>query len=262
MPPRWLAAANGRAATHTPDPAAARPRGELPRWTVRSTRPVRGSMRSSVASNSSLTHSASLAATMPLGPSPTPMVAVTVPVAGSSFETVRSSELATHTAARGDRDARRPGTDGHRAARLAGGRVDPLDRAVLAVGDPDGAGPGRDAVRAPADLEPLFVTSPVAGSIRSTVSSPSLATHTPLGPLAMATGRLPTWIVSTALLAAVLIRDTVPSPLLVTHTSGPVTATALGAEPTGICCTTAWVAGLIRASVPSVLSTAQTDPSP
>lgn len=62
------------------------------------TRVVCGSMRSSVASNSSLTQPPSLAATMPVGPSPTPMVAVTVPVAGSSFETVRSSELATHTA--------------------------------------------------------------------------------------------------------------------------------------------------------------------
>ena len=52
VPPRWLAAANGRAATHTPDPAAAMPRGELPtRWTWL-TWPVCGSMRSSVASNS------------------------------------------------------------------------------------------------------------------------------------------------------------------------------------------------------------------
>src|SRR6476469_357360 len=103
---------------------------------------------------------------------------------------------------------------------------------------------------------------PVAGSIRSTVPSPWLATHTPLGPLAMATGRLPTWIVSTVLLTTVLTRDTVPSPLLATHASGPVTATALGADPTGICCSTAWVAGSIRASAPPALSTAQTDPAP
>jgi hypothetical protein len=51
----------------------------------------------------------------------------------------------------------------------------------------------------------------------------------------MATGRLPTGIVSTALLVTVLTRDTVPSPLLVTQASGPVIATALGADPTGIC---------------------------
>ena len=104
---------------------------------------------------------------------------------------------------------------------------------------------------------------PVAGSIWFTVSSPSLATHTPLGPLAMATGRLPTGIVLTTRSAAALIRDTVPSPLLATHTlPSRVVATAVGAEPTGICWITAWVAGLIRDSVPSVLSTAQTEPSP
>ncbi len=76
-----------------------------------------------------------------------------------------------------------------------------------------------DAVRQPADLDRLFVTVPLTGSIRSTVLSPWLATHTPLGPLAMATGMLPTGILSTTALAAVLIRDTVASPLLVTHTS-------------------------------------------
>ena len=78
----------------------------------------------------------------------------------------------------------------------------------------------------PPTWTPFLVTVPVAGSIRSTVSSPSLATHTPLGPLAMATGTLPTGIVCTTVLAAALIRDTVPSPLLVTHTSSPVTVTA------------------------------------
>ena len=109
---------------------------------------------------------------------------------------------------------------------------------------------------------PRFVTSPVTASIRSTVPSPWLATQTPLRPAAMATGKLPTWIVSTTLLVTVLTRDTVPSKLLVTHASGPVTVTALGADPTGICCTTAWVAGSIRASAPPALSTAQSDPSP
>ena len=38
VPPRWLAAGNGRAATHTPDPATAMPRGELPRRTALTTR--------------------------------------------------------------------------------------------------------------------------------------------------------------------------------------------------------------------------------
>ena len=34
VPPRWLAAGNGRAATHTPDPATTMPRGELPKRTA------------------------------------------------------------------------------------------------------------------------------------------------------------------------------------------------------------------------------------
>ena len=154
------------------------------------------------------------------------MVAVTLPVAGSSLGDGEIERVGHPHRAGGDRDALGPGTDGYRAAGLAGGRVDPLDRAVLAVGDPDGVRADRDAVRAPADLDTVFVTLPVAGSIRSTVSSPSLATHTPLGPLAMATGRLPTGIVCTTRSAAALIRDTVPSPLLATHTSPPVTVTA------------------------------------
>jgi hypothetical protein len=80
-----------------------------------------------------------------------------------------------------------------------------------------------------------------------------LATHTPLGPLAMAAGSLPTGIGCTTRSAAALIWDTVPSPLLATHTSSPVTVTALGAEPTWIGAMMAWVAGLIRARVPVVL---------
>ena len=84
----------------------------------------------------------------------------------------------------------------------------------------------------------------------------------PLGPLAMASGMLPTVIFCTTALAAALIRVTVPSPLLVTHTSPPVRATAAGLTPTGICCITAWVAGSIRDTVPPVPFTAQTEPSP
>ena len=84
----------------------------------------------------------------------------------------------------------------------------------------------------------------------------------PLGPLAMASGTLPTAIVCTTAPAAALIRVTVPSPLLATHTSPPATVTAAGSVPTGICWTTAWVAGLIRDTVPPVPSTAQTEPSP
>ena len=100
VPPRWLAAANARAATQTPDPAMARPCGELSRKVLLTTWPVCGSMRVSVASNSSLTQTPPGPAAMAWGPSPTPMVAVTRPVAGSSLDTVRSSEFATHTAAR------------------------------------------------------------------------------------------------------------------------------------------------------------------
>src|SRR5262249_6468379 len=107
-----------------------------------------------------------------------------------------------------------------------------------------------------------LVTSPVRGSIWSTVLSPLLATHTPLGPLAMATGTLPTGMVCTTVLVVVLIRDTVASPLLVTHASWPVTVTADGSAPTGTCCTTAWVAGCTGHRVPLALSAAQTAPCP
>src|SRR6185312_4299723 len=99
VPPRWPAAANGRAATQTPDPAATILSGVLPTEMTRLTRLVSGSIRCSVALNSPLTHTPSLAAAIAPGPSPTPMVAVTLPVTGSSLDTVRSSELATHTAA-------------------------------------------------------------------------------------------------------------------------------------------------------------------
>jgi len=105
------------------------------------------------------------------------------------------------------------------------------------------------------------VTYVISGAVTEGAIVQPPAAHTAPLPAAMATGRLPTWIVSTTLSVTVLTRDTVPSPLLVTHASGPVTATALGADPTGICCT-AWVAGSIRASVPSALSTAHTEPSP
>src|SRR6516165_11684546 len=99
VPPRWLAAANAPAAAQAPDPAIARPRGELPRKVLLTTWPVAGSMRASVASNSSPTQIPPGPAAIARGPSPTPIVAVTRPVAGSSLDTVRSSEFATHTAA-------------------------------------------------------------------------------------------------------------------------------------------------------------------
>src|SRR5262249_60205427 len=80
----------------------------------------------------------------------------------------------------------------------------------------------------------LLVTVPVTGLIRSTVPSPWLATHTPLGPLAMAAGTLPTRIVLTTLLAAALTQDTVPLPLLATHTLPPAGAgPPAGAAPAG-----------------------------
>ena len=112
---------------------------------------------------------------------------------------------------RGDRDALGPGTDGQRAAGLAGGRVDPGNRAVLAVGDPRRRSlPTAIPSGSPPTGISRFVTSPVTGSIRSTVASPWLATQMPLGPLAMASGMLPTVIFCTTALAAALIRDTVP----------------------------------------------------
>src|SRR5262249_54651996 len=97
LPPRWLAAANGRAPTQTPELVRARPRGELPTKILR-TWPVPGSMWASVAPYSLLTHTPPGPATMACGPSPTGMVSVPRPVTVSILVTLRSRELATHTA--------------------------------------------------------------------------------------------------------------------------------------------------------------------
>jgi hypothetical protein len=106
-------------------------------------------------------------------------------------------------------------------------------------------------------------TAPVAGSIRTTVSSAVLATHTPLGPLAIAVGRLPTRIgCPTTVFEDASISETVPSPPLTTHTSPPVTAIAVGELPTPMVCTTACVCGLMRDTVPSLSLLTHTAPAP
>ena len=123
---------------------------------MRSTRAVCGSIRRSVASNSSLTQNAVLGRD--------DAARAVTDADGGGYRTGCPVELGDGLIQRvghphragGDRDARGPGTDGHRAAGLAGGRVDPLDRAVLTVRDPDSASPGHDAVRASANLDTLL----------------------------------------------------------------------------------------------------------
>jgi len=81
------------------------------------------------------------------------MILVTLPVPGSSRSTVRSSELATHTAAGVIAMPAGPEPTATGPLGLAGGRVDPGHRAVLAVGDPDGVRADRDPVREPPDRD-------------------------------------------------------------------------------------------------------------
>src|SRR5207344_2951542 len=122
-------------------------------------------------------HSEFPAATMLLGPSPTPRVAVTVPVAGSILETVRSSELATHTAPGviAMPAGPEPTCTGPSGWSVAGSIRVTVPSSLLATQTASGPA-AMPSGRAPTWI-PLFVTSPVAGAIRSTVLSPSLATH-------------------------------------------------------------------------------------
>ena len=219
-------------------------------------------MRSSVASNSSLTQMPSLAATIPLGPSPTPMVPVTVPDAGSILETVRSSALATHTApgVTAMPAGPEPTGSGPSGWPVAGSIRWTVPSSPLAT--QTAFRPGRDAVRAPADLDrpPRHGAGRGVDPVHGVVA---LVGH----PHAAAPGRDGN--------REIADRDRVDGPAdrgtdarhrPVTAVGDPhvrpVTATALGADPTGICCTTAWLAGSIRHSMPSALSTAHTDPSP
>src|SRR5215831_12684366 len=98
VPPRWLPAANPRAATHTFEPTTARPRGEAPTEARPMTRSEAGSIRATVPSNSSLTQIPPGPAATARGPSPTRMTSTTRPLAGLSRHTLRSSAQVTHTA--------------------------------------------------------------------------------------------------------------------------------------------------------------------
>jgi len=92
----------------------------------------------------------------------------------------------------------------------------------------------------------------VTASIRVSVPSLLLATHTEPSPTAMPLGPLPTGIVSTTLFTVGLIQDTVPLHVFATHTEPAPTAIALGVETAGIVSLTACVAGSIRDTVPAL----------
>jgi hypothetical protein len=100
------------------------------------------------------------------------------------------------------------------------------------------------------------------GSIRWMVLSPLLATQTPLGPLPIAAGWVPTVMVSTTLSALMLIRVTVPSAKLATHTLSVVTTNDWGVNPTSNFWMTAWVRGSIRNTVASLRLATHSAPPP
>ena len=114
------------------------------------------------------------------------------------------------------RDRRRPDAD--RLARVAARRVEPDDRPVAGVGNPDRITAGGYRGGAFPTVM-VWTTRLVAALMRETVRSPLLATQIePLAP-AMPVGALPTSMVSTTARVWGSIRETVPSPVLVTHTA-------------------------------------------
>jgi len=102
------------------------------------------------------------------------------------------------------------------------------------------------------------LTSFRSGSIRDTVLSAVLATHTAPSPTATPVGPRPTGMVATTRLVCGSIRETVPSPKLVTQIAPAPTATSAGRFPTSIVATTAFVVGSMRETVPSFWFATQT----
>ena len=74
----------------------------------------------------------------------------------------------------------------------------------------------------------VAVTTPRAGSMRDTMPSGGLTTHTPSAVAATAATPRPTWIVRTAVAARALISVTVPAAALLTQTASAVHATRAG----------------------------------
>jgi hypothetical protein len=77
----------------------------------------------------------------------------------------------------------------------------------------------------------VSLTTLVAGSIRQTVASWRLTTHTPDPPAATATGRFPTRIARTIVAVRGSIRNSVPVSSLVAHIAPDPIAIALGGAP-------------------------------
>src|SRR6516165_6217199 len=108
----------------------------------------------------------------------------------------------------------------------------------------------------------IWVIEPDSASMRKTLLLPSFATHTAPAPVATAQGRLPTVIGGRAPPSVLgLISDTVLSPVFATHTNPPPAATPDGDVPAIPSPRGLLVLGSIFATVP-IDETNQTAPSP
>jgi hypothetical protein len=176
VPPRW-ALGGTWAATYAVSPSSATPPGGAPVGTARITWPVAGSSSVSVAEPALATQTWPSAATaIPLGCLPTGKAPSRWPLEGSIFDTVPSAPLATHTAsgptatAAGSFTLVVPAT-----VRAAGSMRErtPYDCPITQTKPSPAAMPS-----APPSTEIGGPGIPVTGSIRITVRSAELATHT------------------------------------------------------------------------------------
>ena len=107
------------------------------------------------------------------------------------------------------------------------------DGALLTAGDPHAPAAGGDRGRLAADADRPD-TAFVAGSIRDSVPSWRLTTHTAPSPTASALGPLPTLIARTTAPVRGSMRVTVPASSLATQSAPAPAAIALGIAPIGI----------------------------
>ena len=111
-------------------------------------------------------------------------------------------------------------------------RVDPHDRTAELVRDPDPVLADREA-RGASPTGMVADTALVPGSIRETVPSRVLPTHTASAPASIGPGELPTPIRWSTRPVRGSMRDTLASVSLVTQTAPAPTAMPIGDPPTG-----------------------------
>ena len=94
----------------------------------------------------------------------------------------------THTRPGGGHQRRRAAAQVNRLGDGARARIEPHDGAVAGVGDPQRGRRGQQGRRAIPPTLTVAATAPVSGLIRTSASSPALATHTPAALTATASG--------------------------------------------------------------------------